>query len=124
MQIDKPELAAYYKDKFFGYDEELDGFKGTEAEVMDAVRYYPGSKKGPLPEDDPEHYSDWFIRNQPNDLIYGKDVHPDYKDIGVKWSWVFNKSMLDDEAERVENKDDVANFVEKEELYSMQNYVG
>lgn len=124
MQVDRPELAAYYQEKFFGYNPELDGFKGTEEEVMDAVRYYPGSAKGPLPEDDPEHYSEWFMRNQPNDLIYGKDVMPDYKDIGVKWKWVFNKSMLDDEAERVENKDDVANFVEKEEQYSMEKYVG
>jgi len=25
------------------------------------IKIYPGSDKGPLPEDDPEHYSKWFI---------------------------------------------------------------
>jgi hypothetical protein len=27
------------------------------------IKQYPGSEKGPLPEDDPEHYSRWFIEN-------------------------------------------------------------
>ena len=27
------------------------------------LKEYPGSEKGPLPEDDPEHYSKWFAEN-------------------------------------------------------------
>jgi hypothetical protein len=27
------------------------------------VKIYPGSEKGPKPEDDIEHYSRWFIEN-------------------------------------------------------------
>ena len=27
------------------------------------IKFYPGSPKGPLPEDDPDHYSRWFIEN-------------------------------------------------------------
>jgi hypothetical protein len=32
-------------------------------EIDKAVKEYPGSKKGPLPEDDIDHYSEWFVRN-------------------------------------------------------------
>jgi hypothetical protein len=53
--------------------------------LMDVVKFYPGSSKGMEPEDDPEFYSEWFMRNQPNDLIYGKGVNPDYRDVGAKW---------------------------------------
>jgi hypothetical protein len=27
------------------------------------IKYYPGSAKGPHPEDDPEHYFKWFMNN-------------------------------------------------------------
>lgn len=27
------------------------------------IKYYPGSVKGPLPEDDPDYYAQWFIDN-------------------------------------------------------------
>ena len=54
------------------------------------IKYYPGSSKGPLPEDDPEHYSEWFMRNQPEE-IYGKGVTPVYRDIGVKWKFAYSK---------------------------------
>lgn len=30
---------------------------------MSEVRFYPGSLKGPKPEDDPENYSKWFYDN-------------------------------------------------------------
>jgi hypothetical protein len=29
----------------------------------EVVKFYPGSDKGPLPEDDPKAYSEWFMRN-------------------------------------------------------------
>jgi hypothetical protein len=32
---------------------------------MEEVRFYPGSDKGPQPEDDIETYSRWFFENQP-----------------------------------------------------------
>jgi hypothetical protein len=33
------------------------------------MKPYPGSQKGPLPEDDPQHYQSWFIENMPQDLL-------------------------------------------------------
>lgn len=32
---------------------------------MEEVKFYPGSDKGPMPEDDVETYSRWFFENQP-----------------------------------------------------------
>jgi len=40
-------------------DEALNSNEVTEADI----KYYPGSDKGPLPEDDPEFYSNWFVKN-------------------------------------------------------------
>lgn len=34
------------------------------------IRHYPGSPKGPLPADDPKHYSQWFMRNQPTEILF------------------------------------------------------
>ena len=32
---------------------------------LSQIKKYPGSPKGPNPEDDPKFYSQWFIENQP-----------------------------------------------------------
>jgi hypothetical protein len=29
----------------------------------DEIKFYPGSHKGPEPEDDPDSYSRWFFQN-------------------------------------------------------------
>lgn len=52
------------------------------------VKFYPGGPKGPRPEDDPEHYSAWFLRNHPDEYIYGKGNIPNYHDIGVRWKYL------------------------------------
>lgn len=49
----------------------------------DEIAFYPGSDKGPNPEDDPEHYSRWFFEHQPKSL-YANQESPTYADIGVK----------------------------------------
>lgn len=38
---------------------------------MSEVKIYPGSAKGPLPEDDPKGYSKWFAENQPKKAFEG-----------------------------------------------------
>lgn len=35
---------------------------------LEQVKLYPGSPKGPMPEDDPEYYSRWFYEHQPDVL--------------------------------------------------------
>ena len=48
------------------------------------IKYYPGSKKGPLPEDDPEFYTDWFMRNYPKEVLHPDGSEPDYRAMGIK----------------------------------------
>ena len=88
MKITEPALAAYYEEKLFKRNEVDDVLDEdwSHIDLDKIIKFYPGSKKGPLPEDDPENYSEWFIRNQPNMLLYGEE-HPDYHDIGVRYKW-------------------------------------
>ena len=64
------------------------------------------------------------MRNQPIEEIYGKGASPDFRDIGVRWKYVWNKSTQDEEAMTVEPKDDATQFVETDELYPMEGYTG
>lgn len=92
--------------------------KKLEIEDPDSVlKFYPGSPKGPLPEDDPEHYSEWFVRNQPTDLIYGKGQTPDYRDIGVKYRFITSKADKNEEEMVIERKDEINDFLEANEAY-------
>jgi hypothetical protein len=90
--------------------------------IDEIVKIYPGSPKGPLPEDDPEFYSKWFMRNQPEDLIYTKTKN--FRDIGVKYKMIWNKNVNEDENMVIEIKDDIADYVIIDELYPSQNYTG
>ena len=35
---------------------------------MSELKMYPGSDKGPQPEDDPDNYTKWFVQNYPKSL--------------------------------------------------------
>lgn len=102
----------------------MDEMLEFNCDIDKVVKYYPGSPKGPLPEDDPKHYSEWFVRNQPTELIYGKGQMPDFKDIGAKWKFVWSKKTLDEDAMQVQSMDNITNFVEQDQLYPMQNFQG
>lgn len=56
--------------------------------IENVVKFYPGGPNGPLPEDNKEHYSEWFMRNHPDELIYGKADYYDYHDLGVRWKYI------------------------------------
>lgn len=125
MKVTDPDLAAYYEERLFKRSEVDDILEEDWSHIdMDKIiKFYPGSKKGPLPEDDPEHYSEWFIRNQPNKLLYGEE-HPDYHDIGARFKWQTAEKYLDEGAMQVERKEYSASFVEEEELFPGQAYEG
>ena len=123
LKIREPAVGKYYEDYLFKRND-MDEALELNCDIEKVVKYYPGSPKGPNPEDDPEHYSEWFIRNQPDDLIYGKGNIPDYKDIGAKWKFVWSKKVLDEDAMQVQDMDNITNFVEQDQLYQMQNYQG
>ena len=128
MKIKDPLTAEYYDKKFLQRNEIDEQFEDdiSPEKLLSVIKYYPGSAKGPNPEDDPEHYSDWFMRNQPVDELYPDDVgkNTSFEDIGVKYKFVWNKKEIDDEAMNIEYKDNVMNYLEREELYNMQTYTG
>ena len=81
---------------------------------------YPGSLKGPEPEDDPETYSRWFFEHQPKSL-YSDQTNPTYDDIGVKKKFL---RMVRDDSSMNEIKTTDDYFFNQDELYPMQNYEG
>ena len=54
-----PEQAIKFREFFLSNDTYVE--KGLANVIPDdEIEYYPGSIKGPDPEDDPEAYSKWF----------------------------------------------------------------
>lgn len=86
---------------------------------MSEVKIYPGSDKGPNPEDDIENYSRWFIENQPKSIYDGSQA--DYSDLGVKKKYV---EVVRDQSDNIEHKNMINWFQNDEELYPLQNYHG
>jgi hypothetical protein len=82
--LTNPDTAKELEKAMFK-EHEMD--KPLDFDPEKVIKIYPGGPKGPLPEDDPKHYSEWFMRNQPVDEFYGKNSDPDYRDIGVKWTF-------------------------------------
>lgn len=102
LKITDPTEAKHFENTYLKRSEFDEAWeeKMDLGPLMEHIRFYPGSDKGPLPEDDPEHYSEWFMANQPpNYLIYGDDL-TDFADIGVKTRYV-STSVNTDELEMV-----------------------
>ena len=64
MKINDPELGEYYDRLVKGLEEDYTEFVMPEGQnILDVVKFYPGSSKGMAPEDDPEFYTEWFMKN-------------------------------------------------------------
>ena len=72
MRISNPTVAKNAEKLFLKrneYDDLVEGKNDNDfGDLDEIVKIYPGSPKGPLPTDDPEHYGEWFLRNQPEIL--------------------------------------------------------
>ena len=62
LKIREPAVGKYYEDYLFKRNE-MDEALELNCDIDKVVKYYPGSPAGPNPQDDPKHYSEWFIRN-------------------------------------------------------------
>jgi len=58
-----PERAKGLREKVIANDTWLDDVMQNSNIPDDEIKFYPGSAKGPDPEDDPEEYSRWFVEN-------------------------------------------------------------
>lgn len=63
LAIEEPEIAKELKKKILGSNTEIDKALAEPDVPLDEIKFYPGSDKGPTPEDDPESYSRWFVEN-------------------------------------------------------------
>lgn len=63
-KIREPELAQEMEDWIFKENEVDHALNDCEIDESE-IKAYPGSDKGRKPEDDPEFYSQWFVKNQP-----------------------------------------------------------
>lgn len=82
LAIEEPELAGELQSRIFSTDSELDKELAKGEIPVEEVKFYPGSIKGPEPEDDPESYSKWFYDNQPKSTLVKGVVVPE--NIGAK----------------------------------------
>ena len=70
LKLKDPEAAKEYEEALFN-DPDTDRIVMEEPDLSE-VKFYPGSDKGPAPEDDIENYSKWFVENQPPSIYGGK----------------------------------------------------
>lgn len=118
LKMEDPEKAKEYEEFLFKRNEYDDAI-ATQYD-MSEVKLYPGSEKGPRPEDDPDNYSRWFIENQPKQ-IYTDGQTNDYADIGAKRKYV---QMVRDMSENNEQKTPMNYFLEEDEIYPLATYTG
>lgn len=126
VKATKPQVAKEMENFLLRRNELDDLVEGKNdndfGDVEKLVKFYPGSSKGPDPAHDPEHYSEWFMRNQPTEYLYQGEDKKNFHDIGVRYKWIWAKQKLDEGALPVEDKDYAEAHVELPELYQMQSY--
>lgn len=88
LKAENPALAQHYNDTFMKRTEFDQIMEEKVDNIEDIVKFYPGGPNGPEPEDNPEHYSKWFLRNHPDEFIYGKGEKPNHFDLGVRWKYL------------------------------------
>lgn len=54
-----PEAAKQFEEEYLTKNK-VDDVLNYNFDLSE-IKYYPGSQKGPLPDDDPESYSRWFV---------------------------------------------------------------
>lgn len=93
------ELAEDLEYKIFSGKTDIDVAFAQGEIPIDEVKFYPGSDKGPAPEDDPETYSRWFVEHQAPSTL--EDGQFNCKDLGVKRKFI---RMVRDDASMNEIK--------------------
>lgn len=108
-----------------GKDEDME-WAVTATIPEEEIKFYPGSVKGPNPEDDPESWSEWFYKHQPKSAWKDGKVNPE--DLGVKVKWVKPKDeqqVLGYGENTHSYNDYITHFFNDTELYpNMEEYEG
>jgi hypothetical protein len=117
LKVEDPEKAKLYEDTIFKRNE-IDEILAEKVDLSE-IKVYPGSDKGPLPEDDVDHYSKWFVENQPKSLM--TDGIPDFDDLGVKRRFI---TITRDDSESNEHLHPAEYWLENEDDYPNQGGKG
>jgi hypothetical protein len=115
-----PEQAVKFREFFLTNDTFVD--KGLAQVIpQDEIEYYPGSVKGPDPEDDPEAYSKWFASHQPKTL-FPNGVW-ELEELGITPTFIRNTKKENEERKFTPTigKSLMDYYYEQDELYPMQN---
>ena len=126
LKLREPELAEHYEKYIFSKNTEVD--KELAIDIpLDEIKFYPGSEKGPNPEDDPDTYGKWFIENQ-HEAFKGKHGEIlDAEALGIKPKLLKTRddSFRTEKAkQQLITRTATDYFFEQDELYPMQNYEG
>ena len=116
LALDRPAVAERYSEFLFSKDTDIDIELAKPPVPLEEIKLYPGSIKGPMPEDDPENYSRWWYEHQPNSLKENGVLNVD--ELGIK------KKLVRGERESVyhnEIKTPAEYFFEVDEQYPMVN---
>ena len=117
-KIDKETLKLQIKDEIALLRQtqpekasEMDKFIfGTKSDIDEAlavvipeeeIKYYPGSIKGPEPEDDPETWAQWYYEHQPPSAF--KDGKINAADLGVRYKFLKPKEDQQTTGQSVQN---------------------
>eukprot|EP00347_Sterkiella_histriomuscorum_P022338 403330831 len=94
-----PEKAQQFQEEVIDRND-YDEIMSREFDFSE-IKFYPGSEKGPKPEDDPRAYSRWFAENQPKKAFEGylEDGKHTFEEFGMK---VKNKNIIKEENNNVE----------------------
>lgn len=87
------------------------------------VKIYPGSEKGPKPEDDPRAFSKWFVANQPKKAFEGYLMNNEhtFAEFGMK---VRTKNIVREDSSKVEILSKNMAIIEDDDNYVAKNAVG
>jgi len=85
MAETEPEQAAHLERMVLGKDVNMEHIVNTVI-PDDEIHFYPGSIKGPNPEDDPDAWSDWYWKHQPKSAFLDGKIKPE--DVGVKVKYI------------------------------------
>ena len=122
----EPEIADHWRRIINSNDTEYD--KEFALQIPpEQIKFYPGSPKGPEPEDDPETYARWFFENQPEALKDSKGNLVDAAGLGIKFKAIKGRtenSKTEKAKAQYVTRSEQDYFFEEDELYPMQNFDG
>jgi len=95
MAMSEPEKAKVWKSFLFSNDTFVD--KAMSRVIPpEEIKYYPGSIKGPEPEDDPDSYAKWYVEHQPLSAFPDGKLNP--ADLGVKYKFLKQRDDAEEAA--------------------------